>query len=229
MKPLPMREDGSIVEHIATGLAKVAMALRSQAWEGGMARGLTPTQGQILALLAGRAGRAMRVKDVAEALAMTVATASAAVATLEQKKLLRKERSLFDSRALGLSLTAAGRREAQFTGGWSDVVRAGIQQLTPDEQKVFLRGLSKVMHSLQEQGVISTVRMCAGCTYFRPYVHADSAKPHHCDCLGTPMGEGQLRLDCSEFVPAPHSERASRWRRFSTEAESIERVKGSRT
>jgi DNA-binding MarR family transcriptional regulator len=214
MKALPMREDEDIVEHIITGLAKVSMAFRSQAWEGGTVRGLTPTQGHILAVLAERPEREVRVTDVADALAITVPTASDAVATLEQKKLVRKQRSLLDSRALALSLTASGRREALRSGGWSEVVRAGVRLLSSEERRVFLRGLAKVMQSLQEQGAISTVRMCAGCTYFRPYVHADSAKPHHCDCLGKPMGEGQLRLDCSDFLPASEADRADRWRRF---------------
>ena len=38
MKQLPMQGDKTIVEHITAGLAKVASALRSQAWEGGTAR-----------------------------------------------------------------------------------------------------------------------------------------------------------------------------------------------
>lgn len=219
MKPLPMQGDKTIVEHITAGLAKVAAALRSQAWEGGTARKLTPTQGQILILLEERRGQPIRLNDVANVLGVTAATASDAVVALEQKRFVRKERSTEDSRALILTLTAAGRREARRSDGWSDVIRAGVQSLSLEEQTVFLRGLTKVIRSLQDQGAISTVRMCVGCSYFRPYAHEDSAKPHHCAFVDSPIGEGQLRLDCPDFVPAPEAEGARRWQEFLSRGE----------
>ena len=209
-----MHGEKSIVEHITAGLEKVAAALRSQAWEGGTTRNLTPTQGRILVLLAERAGQGIRLNDVANELSITAATASDAVIALVQKGLVRKERSAEDNRALTITLTATGRREAQRTVGWTAVVRAGVQSLTPAEQTVFLRGLTKVIRSLQEQGVISVARMCAGCSYFRPYVHAHAAHPHHCAFVDMPMGEGQVRLDCSDFVPASQTDGARRWQEF---------------
>ncbi len=213
-KPLPMQGEKSVVDHITAGLAKISAALRSQAWEGGTARRLTPTQGQILGLLAERATRAVRLNDVASELCLTAATVSDAVITLVEKKLVKKERSMQDQRALVLTLTAAGRREAQQISGWAEVVRSGVKSLTLDEQAVFLRGLTKVMHSLQEQGVISVTRMCAGCTYFQPYVHADAVRPHHCGFVNKPLGEGQLRLDCPDFVPGSEVEQPRRWQEF---------------
>lgn len=213
-KQLPMQGEKTVVDHITTGLTKVAAALRSQAWEGGSVRKLTPTQGQILVLLAERATQPMRLNDVARELCLTAATASDAVMTLVEKKLVRKERSPDDQRALVITLTAAGRREAQQTAGWTEVVRAGVRSLTPDEQTVFLRGLTKVMYSLQEQGVISVARMCVGCTYFQPYVHVDAARPHHCGFVNKPMGDGQLRLECPDFIPGSQPDQARRSQEF---------------
>lgn len=213
-KRLPMQREKTIVDHITVGLGKIATALRNQAWEGGTARKLTPTQGQILALLADRATNAVRLNDVAGELCLTAATVSDAVATLVEKKLVKKERSAEDRRALVLTLTGAGLLGAKQTSGWTEVVQAGVKSLTPDEQAVFLRGLTKVMHSLQEQGVISVTRMCAGCTYFQPYVHADAVRPHHCGFVNKPLGEGQLRLDCPEFVSGGEADQARRWQEF---------------
>ena len=213
-KRLPMHGEKTVVDHIAAGLTKVAAALRSQAWEGGTERKLTPTQGQILAFLAGRSTKAVRLNDVAGELCLTAATVSDAVITLVEKQLIKKERSVEDQRALVLTLTAAGRREAQQTAGWTEVVEAGVKTLTPDEQAVFLRGLTKVIHSLQAQGVISVARMCAGCSYFQPYVHADAVRPHHCGFVNKPMGEGQLRLDCPDFVPGGEADQLQRWQAF---------------
>ena len=213
-KQLPMHGEKTVVDHITVGLSKVAAALRSQAWEGGTARNLTPTQGQILGLLADRADKALRLNDVARELCLTAATASDAVITLVDKKLVKKARSAEDQRALVLTLTAAGRREAQGATGWAEVVRAGVTSLTPDEQAVFLRGLMKVIHSLQEQGAISAVRMCANCTYFKPYAHVDAARPHHCGFINKAIGEGQLRLDCPDFIPGSEAEQRRRWQEF---------------
>ncbi|MCS6291984.1 MAG: winged helix-turn-helix transcriptional regulator [Nitrospira sp.] len=209
-----MQSEKTIVDHITVGLGKIATALRSQAWEGGTARKLTPTQGQILALLADRATKAVRLNDVAGELCLTAATVSDAVTTLVEKKLVKKERSAEDRRALLLTLTAAGLLEAKQTTGWTEVVQAGVKSLTPDEQAVFLRGLTKVMHSLQEQGVVSVTRMCAGCTYFQPYVHADAVRPHHCGFVNKPLGEGQLRLDCPDYIPGGEADQARRWQEF---------------
>lgn len=213
-KPLPLYGEKSVVDHITAGLGKVAVALRSQAWEGGTARRLTPTQGQILALLAERPDAAVRLNDVARELCITAATASDALVALTGKKLVKKGRSAEDQRALTITLTAAGRREAARTTGWTDVVKAGVKSLTPEEQAVFLRGLTKVIRSLQEQGIISIARMCTGCTYFQPYVHADAASPHHCGFVDKPMGEGQLRIDCPDFVPGSVGDQAQRWQLF---------------
>lgn len=213
-RSLPMHGEKTVVDHITAGLGKIAMALRSQAWEGGTARKLTPTQGQILVLLAERASTAVRLNDVAGELCLTAATVSDAVITLVEKQLVKKTRSAEDRRALVLTLTAAGRREAQQISGWTEVVQAGVKGLTPDEQAVFLRGLTKVMHSLQEQGAISVARMCAGCTYFQPYVHADAARPHHCGFVNKPLGEGQLRLDCPDFIPGSAVDQPRRWQAF---------------
>ncbi|MEO5957128.1 MAG: MarR family winged helix-turn-helix transcriptional regulator [Nitrospiraceae bacterium] len=212
--PLPMQGEKSVVDHITVGLGKVATALRSQAWEGGTARKLTPTQGQILGFLADRGGQPVRLNDVAAELCLTAATASEAVMTLAEKKLVHKTRSEEDLRVLVITLTAAGRREAQRTTGWTEVIRAGVKSLTPDEQAVFLRGLTKVIHSLQEQGAISVVRMCAGCTYFHPYAHVDAVRPHHCGFVNKAIGEGQLRLDCPDFITGSELERVGRWERF---------------
>lgn len=213
-KPLPMQDERSVVDHIAAGLGKVAVALRSRAWEGGTARRLTPTQGQILVLLSERGSAGMRLSDVAHELCITPPTASDAVIALARKQLVRKDRSGDDQRAVVIRLTAAGLREAAHTTGWSDVVKAGVKRLTPEEQAVFLRGLTKLIRSLQEQGVISVARMCAGCIYFQPYVHADAMKPHHCGFVDQPVSDSQLRIDCAEFIPVSDPERGRRWERF---------------
>src|SRR6201994_5186039 len=92
------------------GLLRLSTAMRSQAWEWAEGAGLTPTQGEIFVLLVQREGP-MRLGEIARETALTAATTSDAVSTLETKGLVEKRRALDDGRALAGRL-AAPRRAA---------------------------------------------------------------------------------------------------------------------
>jgi DNA-binding MarR family transcriptional regulator len=203
-EPLPAR--------VAAGLAKVALALRSRAWEEGGRRGLTPTQAQVLTLL--RSGRARRVTDLAEAMAVSAATVSDAVATLERKGLLRKGADAADARASVLSLTARGRAAADRTASWPDFLADAAAGLEEAEQSALLRALVKMIRTLQERGQIPVQRMCVTCRYFRPFAHTDARRPHHCAFVDAPFGDAHLRLDCPDHEAAPEPDAAAAWARF---------------
>jgi DNA-binding MarR family transcriptional regulator len=197
---------------VVTGLAKVGLATRHRAWSEG--HGLSPLQGQILALLRSRAGGGLRLSDIAHTLAVTAPTASVAVQTLERKGLVRKLRTAGDARARVISLTDAGQQEALRVSGWADFLLSAVDTLTASEQEAFLRGLVKMIVTLQERGEIPVSRMCATCRYFRPRVHADPAKPHHCAFVDAPFGDRSLRLDCADFAAAPPEQAARAWQEF---------------
>ncbi|HEU4741908.1 MAG TPA: MarR family winged helix-turn-helix transcriptional regulator [Meiothermus sp.] len=190
-----------IGSRVVTGLAKISLALKTQAWKGASQQGLTPTQGQILALLGQKGDR--RLGEIAESLGITPATASDAVKVLVAKGLVVKNRGPGDARAVSLGLTPEGRAEARRTALWPDFLLVAVERLEPEEQRVFLRGLIKMIASLQEQGYIAPARMCVSCTFFRPNVHADPARPHHCAFVDAAFGERELRLECADHQPAP--------------------------
>jgi DNA-binding MarR family transcriptional regulator len=187
---------------VTIGLAKIGLATRSRAWQEAGVAGLTPTQGQILALLRARPARAMRLTALAQGLAVTLATTSDAVRALTAKGLVRKDRSPADGRAIAISLTEAGKREADRVVGWSDFLLDAVDALTPDEQAVFLRGLIKMIRALQLRGEIPVSRMCVTCRFFRPHAHPDRHRPHHCAFVDAPFGDRQLRLDCPDHDDA---------------------------
>jgi hypothetical protein len=57
MKQTPFETDSQpLPQRIAMGLSKVGLSLKFQAWQAGGARGLSPTQGQVLTLLLGARG-----------------------------------------------------------------------------------------------------------------------------------------------------------------------------
>jgi DNA-binding MarR family transcriptional regulator len=212
-RSLPRVADGDepVARRVATGLHKIGLALRNQAWAGAGQRGLTPTQGQILGALR---TRALRLAEIAAALGVTAPTASDAVRALVDKGLVAKEKDPDDARAVRHRLTAAGESEARSAAAWPDFLVDAVDTLEPAEQEVFLVGLIKMIRSLQERGQIPVARMCVTCTHFRPRVHDDAARPHHCAFVDAPLGDGQLRVDCDDHVASDADGAAALWARF---------------
>ncbi|MDP1570980.1 MAG: MarR family winged helix-turn-helix transcriptional regulator [Vicinamibacterales bacterium] len=200
---------------IATGLHKLGLALKHQTWSQASAHGLSPTQGQILALLA--AEGALRASEVAERLGIGLPTISEAVTTLADKGLVRRTPDRRHPRARLLRLTAAGTRLSGQARAWPEFLTQAVGTLTDAEQATLLTALVKMIRTLQEQGQIPISRMCATCTHFRPHVH-DGDRPHHCAFVDAPMGAPHLRLDCDDHEPAPADQQRTAWARFANTA-----------
>jgi DNA-binding MarR family transcriptional regulator len=190
--PLPLR--------IVHGLTKISLALKAGGFSAASQAGLSPTQAQILVLLA--TSPPARLSELAGRLAITPATASDAVRALAAKGLLRRDADPSDGRALALAPTARGRRLAGQLAHWPDFLAGAVEALASAEQVVFHRALIKMIRALQENGRIPAARMCVNCVYFRPNVHSNAAAPHHCDYVDAPFGDGDLRIDCPDFSPA---------------------------
>lgn len=85
---------------------------------------------------------------------------------------------------------------------WPDLLLGAVGVLDEAEAAVFLKALLKVIRQLQERGRISPARMCVTCRYFRPDVHDDPERPHHCAFVDAPFGDRNLRVDCGDHEPA---------------------------
>lgn len=210
---MPDHDPQSLPNRVAAGFAKVSLVLRHEAWQSAGQKGLTPTQAQILSLIAA-APDEIGLKAVSANLAITAGTASEAVSALEAKDLLRKQRSADDGRALVLKLTAAGRRAARAAARWPDTVLQAAASLTADEQAGLVRGLVAMVRSLQQQGLVPPARMCVECRYFRPHAHAGARQPHHCEFIDAAIGDADLRLDCPEMEPVAAGASGALWDLF---------------
>jgi DNA-binding MarR family transcriptional regulator len=214
----PLPPDEPLTQRVTTGLAKVGIALKQQAWAEAGGRGLTPTQGQILALLrASPAG--LRLGALAAQLGVTQPTASDSVAALHRKGLLTKEPLAADGRAVVVRLTPAGVREAAAAAAWPDFLLEAVEELSAAEQAAFLRALVTMIRTLQDKGRIPVARMCVSCRFFQPFRHDDPARPHHCAFVDAPFGDGQLRLDCPDHAAAPPEQAARIWQAFRAPAD----------
>lgn len=211
--PSTSRLPQDLPARVAAGLAKIALVYRHEAWRASGERGLTPTQSQILATIAG-ATRPIGIKSIAEALAITMGTVSAAVSTLVEKGLVRKERSASDARAIVLELTPEGERRADAAAAWPDTVLDAAAALPDRDQAGLIRGLVGLIRALQDRGSVPTSRMCVNCRFFRPNVYPGQQRAHHCMYIDEPIGDADLRVECQEMEPAPDDLRPRLWQVF---------------
>ena len=215
----PLPPDEPLARRVTTGLAKVGLALKQQAWAEAGGRGLTPTQGQVLALLRASPG-GLRLGALAAQLGVTTATTSDSVAALARKGLVDKLPLAADGRAVLVRLTPAGAREAAAAAAWPDFLLEAVDQLGPAEQAAFLRGLVTMIRTLPVRGRIPVARMCVSCRFFQPYRHDHPSAPHHCAFVDAPFGDGELRLDCPDHQTAPAELAARTWQAFRAPAEA---------
>jgi DNA-binding MarR family transcriptional regulator len=205
--------DEPLAKRLTTGLAKVGIALKQQAWAEAGGRGLTPTQGQALALLRANP-EGLRLGSLAGQLGVTAATTSDSVAALARKGLVSKAPMAGDGRAVLVRLTPAGVREAAAAAAWPDFLLEAVDELSADEQAAFLRALVTMIRTLQTRGRIPVARMCVSCRFFQPYRHQHPTTPHHCAFVDAPFGDGELRLDCPDHLSAPAALAARNWEAF---------------
>ena len=215
MNPLEA-SDSPLEAKIAQVLNRVAIASRADDWESWGTEGLNPTQGQVLQTLR-RWGKPLRLSTLAQELAVSMPTVSDSVAVLQEKGLVRKDRASEDRRALALSLTAAGRRLVTRLDSSSDSIERALKRLDRANGETLYRLLLQLVVQLQRDGDISVARMCVTCAHFRPYVHDDAKRPHHCALVDAPFGHGSLRADCPEHEPADAATAANLRRAFTME------------
>lgn len=200
--PSPTPDPSDLPQRLLTGLEKVGLLLRSHAWSRTGQSGLTPTQAQIVSLLASRPDGGTRLSDLAAALKVSAPTASDAVAALAGKGLVEKVPHPTDRRASHLRLTRKGRTAARRAAGWPEPMARAVAALGEDEQRALLASLVKLLRSLEAAGDLPFSRVCPGCDNFRAGAHPGAARPHHCVLLDQPLGDGDVRFDCPKHVPA---------------------------
>lgn len=212
-RPSPFDDDDqTLPARIAMGLGKVGLALKLQAWRVGGERGLTPLQGQVLAMLMGERG-GVRPSVLAARLGVTAPTISESVAALTGKGLVERRADPGDGRSSLVALTSKGRAEARQTAGWPDFLASAVEAMSDEEQEVFWKGLMKMIVTLQHRDEAPASAMCPTCVHFRPNAHR-SGPPHHCAFVDAPLGHRQVRLECADHDEAAPEVRDASIRAF---------------
>jgi len=127
---------------------------------------------------------------------------------------VQKSRDPHDGRALRLSLTAGGLRQAAEAVSSLRFMAEALEGLSLNEQALLLRTLSKLIRQLQQDARIPPQRMCVSCRFFKPNLHDDVVNPHRCAYFDYPFGDRQLKLDCAQHETATSELARDNWFEF---------------
>ncbi|WP_395296060.1 MarR family winged helix-turn-helix transcriptional regulator [Kitasatospora hibisci] len=199
-------------EQLLIGLARLGQAVRLSTWHNAGPTKLTPLQADILLYLAGDP-RPRRQGEIVTALASTAPTVSDAVRALAAKELVDRQRDRTDTRAVTLTLTGAGRAEAERLAVVPPPLRDALAALDEDDVAAMLRGTTAMVRVLQQHRAVPVSRTCVTCRFYRPDAHPENPhEPHHCDFVDAPFGDGGLRLDCPDHETAAFADPSSETR-----------------
>lgn len=194
-----MSSDEHQRHQLKVGLEKVADLVRAQSWREDGAT-LSTTQRAVLVALARNPG-GMRARDLAANLGVSAASLSDSVRAIEARGWLRRLPDPTDARAARLVLTAAGRTLAARADGPQSGLAQLVAALPDADAAALLRALQLLIREAQTRGLLSGLRTCLDCEFFRPFATGDAANPHFCAFVGAPFGDAALRTDCEDQRP----------------------------
>jgi len=211
MRPGPFEDDPEpLGQRIHTALAKLGVALKSADADRLGEEHAHGLESELLTLMRLCPATGLRLSDAALALGVHLAAASDAMLRLVSDHFARKA-TVEDALETTFILTETGRAEAERRADLSDALLASADALPPIEQELLYRTLLRMIRSMQERGVIPVAKLCVNCQHFRPQVHTDSDRPHHCALVGAPLSDRHIRVDCPEHQPADRDHHQKAW------------------
>lgn len=184
-----------IEEKILSALERIHTASRASIQKAGQQHGLSPLQAQIMHYLRGHED--VNTTRLAEQFAVSRPTISDSVAALEKKKLIRKSFRAEDARGYTLALTAKGKVEAATLATYAGPFLESVGNLTDAQKQALMDALLNLLHTMEQQGLISRTHMCLSCRHFGKDVNGSR---YYCHLMDVPLGMGDLRVDCSEHA-----------------------------
>ena len=185
---------------LATGLARVAVAMHLAADDPAARLERTLAQQQVLLLLSQRRG-GYTLADLAADVGMTAPATESSINTLVREGLVVMEPAA-TPRGVRVTITDRGRAQAPELLHWASDLLAELGNLDEIGQRQLLHVVTGHIRRLQRRGQIPVVRMCLTCRFFDGYAHPGTADPHHCRLVDAAFGHQLLRLRCPEQEPA---------------------------
>ena len=194
--------DSEALPHrLATGLARVAVAMHLAADDPAAGLERTLAQQQLL-LLVSRRRDGYTFAELAADAGMTVPATASAIGTLVCEGLVVMGPAAATPADMPVKITDRGRAQAPELGHWASDLLAEVGRLNEAGQRQLLQVVTDQIRRLQRQGQIPVVKMCLTCRFFDGYAHPGTADPHHCRLVDAAFGHQLLRLRCPEQEPA---------------------------
>jgi DNA-binding MarR family transcriptional regulator len=187
--------------NLATGLARVAVAVHvaGDGAEAGLER--TIAQQQVLLLLSRRRD-VYPLTELSADVGMTTQATLSAITTLNREGLVTMDPSpSYAPHHMRVALTERGRTSSPELLNWAADLLAELHNLDEGGQRRLLSVVTEQIRRLQRQNQIPVTKMCVTCRFFDGYAHAGTAEPHHCWLVDGAFGHQQLRLRCPEAQP----------------------------
>ncbi len=176
---------------------RLARALRVARQQLATGHQISLLQLQLLELLDVRGQR--RVGELASELDITQPTVSDALAALQKKGAIERERDSTDRRATVVSLSKSGRSLAAQLAKELEPLLDVDRDTDDDQQAVALRALLEEIRRLQLGGVITVNRSCLTCRHYKP---PGRSRAGHCVLLDEVLGNRDLRVHCPDHLAA---------------------------
>lgn len=189
------RQVSEVDNKIIVALERLAEAFRVLLWNETKQYGLSPIQIQLLIFIMTHPSSQCKISYLSQEFNMTKPTISDAIKILEQKKMLKREQEINDSRSFTFQLTPEGKRVTEKISLFANPLRRPLQEFTGEEKNNLLAGLLHLIYNLHQENIIAVQRMCFTC---RHYKAGRKKNKHYCKLLQMELQKADLRIDCPE-------------------------------
>ena len=191
----PERHITNVDYKIVAALEKISEVFRVLLWTEAKEHKLSPIQMQLLIFIKyHRADKHRRIASMAREFNLTKATISDSIKVLELKGLIKRSDDALDSRSFNFSLTDQGMKLTGMIENFTLPLDGAIATLSPQQKDQFLVLVLDLIYRLNQNGIISTQRMCYNCFYY----NGDRQQNHHCNLMQKPLAIDELRIECPE-------------------------------
>ena len=193
----PERHIANIDYKIVAALEKISEVFRVLLWTEAKEHKLSPIQMQLLIFIKYHAAdKHRRIAAMAREFNLTKATISDSIRVLEQKGLIKRTDDAIDSRSFNFSLTEQGLKLTGMIENFTLPLDGAIATLPPQQKETILLSVLDLIYRLNQNGVISTQRMCYNCFYYA----GDRQQTHFCNLMQKPLLVDDLRIECPEHM-----------------------------
>ncbi|OQP64869.1 hypothetical protein A3860_19140 [Niastella vici] len=191
----PERHITNVDYKIVAALEKISEVFRVLLWTEAKEHKLSPIQMQLLIFIKYHNNdKQRRIASMAREFNLTKATISDSIKVLEQKGLIKRSDDAFDSRSFNFSLTDQGMKLTGMIENFTLPLDGAIATLSPQQKDQFLVSVLDLIYRMNQNGIISTQRMCYNCYYY----NGDRQQSHHCNLMQKALAIDELRIECPE-------------------------------